>query len=416
MQEPASQSDATSRHENAQTPLASALRFAGVTLAFVGLCIASYLAWLSLTGQAAPGCGSGAGCAEVLGSRWSAIGPVPISALAACAYLLILGLLILRPGHVASRQRALAALGITLIGAAGWYIFLQAQVIGAWCPYCLGGHGVGVVLGCILFFPTLHHCQQWLASLACGIAFTVVLIGIQIAIPASANRIAQPVDFNYDITDSTGRHLGLIAGKLQLDAIDTPHIGPTDGANAIVLLLDYACPHCRAAHEMIGHELTRQPGLVVFALPTSLHESRNPHIPIDNDRFDHSYELALLSLAVWRESPEDWAEFDRWLFEGNDLLPDDGVLGWPRSLSSAERYAGELIGDEKRAGVYADSALVEQIERNINAIGDVLALSPETIPGLPIVMAPFAHSAIYGRFDEARLLDQLLNDAQSHQP
>jgi len=393
----------------AKDTAACARRWAGITLASVGLCISCYLAWLSLTGRVAPGCGSGEGCAQVLGSRWSAIGPVPVSVLAVAGYAVTLFLLLAQPGRRATREVWLGAIGVALIGAAAWYIALQATIIGAWCPYCLAGHGVGVALGLVLL--SALPLRQLVVPVRVGVPAVVLLIGIQALVPASDPSIDTPNEGDYDIADDAGRRLGLLDGKLKLDAADTPHHGPDNGADVLVIVLDYACPHCREAHEMLDEALASRDNLVVFALPVSLHEDHNPHIPLDNPRFGHSHELALLSLAVWRDAPEQWASFDRWLFEGSVMA--DGELAWPRTLAAAEDEAASLIGDEAVAAAYEDAELLAQFDRNIAAIGEVLALSPNAVPGLPIAMAPYADGAIYGRFDEPRLLDTILDDARS---
>lgn len=397
------------------SPRESARRWAAITLAVMGLCISGYLAWLTLTGRFAPGCGSGAGCGEVLGSRWSAIGPVPVSVIATCGYLAILLLYIFQPWQKQNHELwpgALGGLGIVLLGAAGWYIFLQAKVIGAWCPYCMSGHIIGIVLGLLLFIPTLKRRAHWCFALLMGYSLLGMLISIQLTVPATGKSVTLTSDQDFDVTDATGRHLGLLGGKLQLDAADTPHHGPTDGRDVIVLVLDYACPHCREAHEMLESELAERDGLVVFALPASLHEDHNPHLPLDHERFDHSYELALLSLAVWRAAPERWPAFDRWLFEGQPRVYDE--TRWPRTLQAAETRAADLIGRNAVAGAYTDADLLAQVDRNIDAIGDVLAASPHAAAGLPIALAPHAEEAVYGRFDEPGLLDQLLEAARTN--
>lgn len=390
------------------TSSGDARRWVGLTLASIGLCISCYLAWLSLTGRVAPGCGSGEGCAQVLGSRWSAIGPVPVSALAVAGYAVTFLLLLIQPGRRDLRDLWLGAIGVALIGAAAWYIALQATLIGAWCPYCLAGHGVGVALGLVLLSAIPP--RRFVVPVRLGVPAVLLLIGIQAAVPATDPRIDTPNEGDYDIHDADGRRLGLLGGKLEIDSAQTPHHGPADGEDVLVLVLDYACPHCREAHEMLGEAFASRDNLVVFALPVSLHEDHNPHIPLDNPRFDHSYELAVLSLAVWRGAPEEWAYFDQWLFSGDAM--SDGEFGWPRTLAAAEREAESLIGREAVASAYNDAALQTQFERNIAAVGEVLDASPDAIPGLPIAMAPYADGANYGRFDEPRLLDAILDDAR----
>ena len=63
-----------------------------VRLLFVAaMGISAYLAWLSLTGGQAVGCGPDSGCDQVLHSRWAYWFGLPVSMLALGIYSLILG-------------------------------------------------------------------------------------------------------------------------------------------------------------------------------------------------------------------------------------------------------------------------------------------------------------------------------------
>src|SRR5689334_22322385 len=53
--------------------------------------LSAYLAWLSLTGGKAVGCGPDSGCDQVLHSRWAYWFGLPVSMLALAIYSLILG-------------------------------------------------------------------------------------------------------------------------------------------------------------------------------------------------------------------------------------------------------------------------------------------------------------------------------------
>ena len=346
----------------------------------------------------------------MLGSRWSAVGPVPVSVFAVGGYLSILGVLI-ASGRWAGGRWVLAGLGAALLGAAVWYTALQAFVIVAWCPYCLVGHGVGAVLGGVLI--SRISLRRWPAPVGCGVCAVLVLVGGQVLIPANGKRITLPVAGDYDLTEGGERYLGLIGGGLGLTLPQTPHHGRADAPNVVVVLFDYACPHCRETHELLERQRGLRDDLVVLALPVSLHTSRNPHIAVDDVRFAHSYELSLLSLAVWRGAPERWAAFDRWLF-GSGVSGGGG--DWPRGLAEARAQAVGYIGEQAVEAALSDPGHIAEVDRNISALGRVRDQSSGVMPRLPVVLSPYASRAVLGRFDEAGQLDALLEDARRGRP
>src|SRR5579864_7075161 len=103
------------------------------------------------------GCGPSSGCAEVLNSRWSTWLGIPAGAIGALDYLVMFAAtLFVGAGRSASvRGRAWAVLVVTAVAAAGaaiWFVFLQFEVLGDWCKYCLTVHACGLVAAGLVFW------------------------------------------------------------------------------------------------------------------------------------------------------------------------------------------------------------------------------------------------------------------------
>lgn len=124
---------------------------AGVAL--LGLADATFLTVAHLTGDDAV-CGSFAGCSEVLGSTYAAIKGVPTAALGAVAYFTVFSVAILAAfGYTQVRGFLLAVVAAMLI-ASLYFLYLQAFVLHAFCPFCLFSAAVTFLLaGLLLAFP-----------------------------------------------------------------------------------------------------------------------------------------------------------------------------------------------------------------------------------------------------------------------
>ncbi len=103
------------------------------TLAVLAAALSAFLLAKSLSGSSIPGCGAGSGCDTVLSSRFSRIGPIPISLLALPIFLMMAIFSLAassddprRRAHFLQRQFALA---IIASGAAIWFISIQAFIL-----------------------------------------------------------------------------------------------------------------------------------------------------------------------------------------------------------------------------------------------------------------------------------------------
>src|SRR5437868_9534271 len=114
-------------------------------LTLVGLGDAIYLTIQDLTGQNLR-CTIITGCAEVLGSKYAHIGPIPLATLGAAAYFTFFSLAILAVfGYSFARSLLLGLVAVMFLMTL-WLTYLQAFIIHHFCQYCLLSAAVTTVL------------------------------------------------------------------------------------------------------------------------------------------------------------------------------------------------------------------------------------------------------------------------------
>jgi uncharacterized membrane protein len=112
------------------------LYWLAAALALAGLADALYLTYQHLTGAHLQ-CTIVQGCAEVLGSKYAAIGPVPLAALGAGAYFTVFSLAMLgTSGYRVAGQLLPPLVAVMFVTTLG-LLYLQAFVIERYCQYCL---------------------------------------------------------------------------------------------------------------------------------------------------------------------------------------------------------------------------------------------------------------------------------------
>jgi len=128
-------------------------------LSMAGLFVALYLLAnkLGLTGPLICGVGE---CATVQASRWSTLGPVPVSALGVGGYIALLAVSLfgLQPAGLASRAVSTLLLGLSTVALAfsAYLTFLEAFVIRAWCQWCV----ISAILVTIIFVAALAEVRR----------------------------------------------------------------------------------------------------------------------------------------------------------------------------------------------------------------------------------------------------------------
>lgn len=378
----------------------------------VALGLSAYLSYLSLTGGAARGCGADSGCGEVLASPWSKVGPIPVALLGGVVQLAVLLGLCLRVWSESARKKgdALVWFGVPpLIVAAVWFTYLQIFVLHAVCPYCLVGHALGFVAAALLAMTVLGRTRtDPVPPFAVGMIGVIALMAVQLLLPASdaPQRADNPfVDKDGDTWIDDARYVSVFGGELQFVLQDVPYIGDADAKQVVVLLFDYACPHCRTLHGVLADALEQDPARIVLVpLPLSIYEGQSEYISSDLSRFEDSAERAFLSMAVGAIDREKWQAFDRWLFS------DDGDE-FPRSAEDARAKAEALVGkealDQQLAGDPRDR-LLSNLQRNVDLIG----LLPEGKRLIPVTTTPGTPAHLTERYDKIEVLYELLDSVE----
>ena len=311
------------------------LRKTMVVLTAIVLLLSVILCIHSISGHGLIGCTQGTNCNIVLGSRWSFLfGIIPVSALAAGAYLTLLACLLLSdckrigPQEQEFLFRAILVITGAIAGCAIWFIWLQSHMIRAFCPYCMTAH----ILGIVIFILAVIWCIR---QKTCHILLNI-LIGVFIA---AALAVVQ-----FTTTPRTLAERGFINEPLRYpDAKEMPIIGNPDAKHKVTLLFDWQCSHCRRTHIMLPDAVSRLgDSIAVVCCPVSMSRECNPHISPGIDRFAGSCTFMRISLAIWRTNPDAYREYEEWFF-GTDL-----GQGWnPPTVDQAIAKAEQLIGREQ---------------------------------------------------------------------
>ncbi len=125
----------------------------------IGIFVALYLLShsLGITGSLLCGVGD---CATVQASEYAKIAGIPVSAIGVVGYvaLLVLALLGLQPAFVGSR----AVSGLLVAGAtfgflaSGYFTYLEAFVIHAWCQWCV----ISAILMTVIFVAVIPEFRR----------------------------------------------------------------------------------------------------------------------------------------------------------------------------------------------------------------------------------------------------------------
>jgi Protein-disulfide isomerase len=326
-----------------------------VTLATIVLVLSIFLCIHSISGFGLIGCSPGSSCNQVLGSRWSfLLGSIPVSALATGIYLMLLSCLLLldRPETEPETKRLLYHLTLFLSGAiagsAIWFIYLQHNIIHAFCPYCMTAHILGIILAilCIAF------CARRISERR----VLYIILGL---ITAMSIAFVQMLTTPRSLSER-----GFIEEQLILpDPAEMPVTGNPDAEHMITLLFDWQCSHCRKLHLMLPEVTDLMNDSVAFVCcPIALSQECNPYIPPGPDSFQGSCNLLRIGMALWNTDREAFRQYEEWYFSA------DPKKGWyPPSEEEALLKAAALVGDSR-----IESAIKEEtIDNYISQITEI---------------------------------------------
>ena len=357
---------------------------------------AGYLTYVAIIAKGLPvGCGAGSGCSEVLRSRWSAFLGLPVSLLGCVSYLALAGGVLATPSG-ARAPAWLHAVGGMVLGAAVWFVVLQIAVIRSICPWCMADHCLGGLAALIVLFR--FGSPNWRAA-AGGLLPVIALTAAQMLAPAPRAQVARlPAGVNADTGPGPDRAISVADGSVALQVDDELLIGSPDAETMLVMLMDYACPHCRRTHGHLDVIMAGEPGRwAVVLLPSPLNATCNPHMAETAARFKDSCELTKLAMGVNRADRNRYPEFDAWLFE-----PET-----PRTAADARTRAAELVGEDALARAMNLDVTERRIARNTELYG---TLEHGT---LPVILSPQLDTII-GRSESAEDLLALLNQQTAH--
>lgn len=295
------------------------------------------------------GCGVGSGCESVLGSVWAWIGPVPVAWLGALVYAT--QVLLLSPRRKRQTGLGLSGLLICLFGAnvaaAIFFGFLQAFVIGSWCPWCCTIHGMALLGTLLVVWATRNSdaaAPQGLSSAKkfAGIAWSTAGMLILLATFTSLLPDARSQEKASKPPATTGSRtrkleggstvVQLHDGKFQFDLGTLPLLGDPNAKHIVVCITDPTCPYCRSTSQMLRQAWTVQPaGEVAILFLPGIREASD------------GQELQLLLLTIWREKPEAWREITEQIDAG--ILASDfrAVYGSAtESLGGSEKLNAAL--------------------------------------------------------------------------
>jgi uncharacterized membrane protein len=446
------------KHRAVPTPVpAQKTAGAGVLVAIrvlflAAMGVSAYLAWLSLTGGQAVGCGPDSGCDQVLHSRWAYWFGLPVSMLALAVYSLILGasfrLTAQTPNAV--RQKTWAWLipsALVVLGSALWFVGLQVIVVKAFCPFCMAAHVCGTVAAILLLLnapvrtaspvpgksdPGTFITRGRLIRFALlAVAGVWVLIAGQVmsrprtGIVASISPVSNAVPSSVVTSNSSmqavpsppatsnphapvaavqprqppvgaaKRMFPVYDGSFAINLEEAPLIGSPTNQHVIVSLFDYTCHHCREMHpRLVEAQQKFSDSLVIVSLPMPLDPGCNPTMQRPHPMHTNACHYALLGLAVWRADRAKHREFDDWLF----------ATERPPPLAMAQQHAVALVGADAFEKAMRDPWVAEQLQQDVaiyeTAYRAKQGSMPQLILGESVAVGTFAPGEIYRLLSE----------------
>ena len=318
--------------------------------------IAVHLLWRALNQEPVSGCGPGSSCDRVLGSHWAYVMDVPVSALALTTYLITL-LLTFKVTPQLGRPFALTpayllvAASSMLIGAAIWFLGLQAFLLNAFCKYCVTAHLLGAMAGGLMLFQVASMLKssgskgggrlpsRVLSTVGAGLAAVALMATFQFQWPHRQNMVR------------------VHRGTFKLDLRELPRIGSDQATRVFVSLFDYTCPDCKDMHKLLDAALKRYGNELAFvALPMPLDGECNPMVKRTQPKHEKACELAKLGLALRIVSNHAFQQFDAWYF-GSPTTP---------TFEESEAKAKSLVDAETLQKALSDPRIESTLRTSLS--------------------------------------------------
>ncbi len=249
----------------AEKPEAGIWLYSVRALLILAMLITAYLASNSLAkGSQLPGCGPDSNCDKVLSSPWAYWLGIPVSLPGLGFYaVFLISTFSLKSDQLEKAKRALNTLTLcsfAIIGAAIWFIGVQAIAIRAFCPYCCTAHALAS-LGAVGFLCNAKDISSRLSmrlnltrSIGVAAGLIALIAGVQILAPKKKPeprivQLGKTTNNTQKPTVSTNLNLFPIPGTdLRLKVDRLPMMGSVKAPHRVGLLFDYTCPDCRELH------------------------------------------------------------------------------------------------------------------------------------------------------------------------
>jgi protein-disulfide isomerase len=334
------------------------------------------------------GCGSGSGCAGVLGSRWSQWFYLPVTALSLGLYALLFAVSF-------SRRRSAVlslALATCFTGAAIWFAVVQAFVLHSFCPWCLAAHLLGIGAAVILFRSVAwkDDSKAVKPGLLVGLAGLVVLVAGQVFGPVPQSHVESRVVLSNEpnagkpeVTKPVhergeGRVVTFLEGK-RYNVAGLPHLGDPGAPHVLVEYYDYTCDYCRDQHQDLKAVLEKYPGkFCIIVLPCPISRECNPHVPAPVENHKYACELARLALACWKVEPSAFPSV-------HEALYARPVLDLAQTMEAIKPLLSKPLSQEALADPWinevlaADAADYKRI--NVTNSGELNYMMPKLLVG-----------------------------------
>jgi uncharacterized membrane protein len=385
--------------------------------------ISAYLLSVSLTGGRAVGCGPGSACDEVLQSRWAYVFGIPVSALALVVDLALLLTSFACGKKSTPKQRRgaweiMVPCAVLVLGAALWFVALQAFVLHRFCPWCMAAHSSGALAAILLLLrvPVTDAVERrdkdpgisrtTVVKFTAFAVIAIALLGVAQtfapgktysvtvvpAAPTTSERLAtnvqvsaaQPTTSSPPVTNlatvkptltqsnspvtqgtnsvlpsvvASAQTLDVFGGRIRLDLAQVPVWGAPDAPHKLISLYDYTCHHCREMHErVVAVQRSFAGKLAVVSLPMPLDSECNSLIRRTHPSQVNACIYARLGLSVWRARRSAIQEFDDWVFS----FPQ------PPPLTEVTNKVLQLIGAVAFEAVSRDPWIEMQIRTDID--------------------------------------------------
>ncbi len=369
-------------------------------LALAGLVINGLLVNQSLSGDSIAGCGGGSSCHEVLESRWSGLLGIPVAMLGFLLYLVLL---------IALLRKNLLVLSICLgliLGAVAWFVFVQAVIIGRFCPWCMAGHGIGVaIVGFALWREKMRGNAIWLIKIVGPFAMmaSVGIGAIQFLGPLPVTHKLGDVNGGSDSPEvgiharGEGRKAEFDDGRIVYNVATLPHLGRSDAKHVLVEYFDYQCGSCRIMRGYLSSLVEKHPDdICMILLPVPLDHGCNPALSPGDQEHAGSCELTRIALAVWRVNQEFYP-----------TLHQKFLSDIPPTPAEAMAFARENVSAIQLEAAMRDPWIDELIQANIT---NWVSFSGQNkhLPKLLIKGKRILHGLPSGEADFIRVMEQEL--------